>query len=103
MRDANEVIQSMSKWRKMADTKLLLVQIATIIRSKFFSKTEIDDKLDEIGTLITKRINSIKTSGNKNIVQDDFAVLQLPKSEMARAPEYLMPARYREILSCMFS
>ena len=103
MRDANEVIQSMSKWHKMADTKLLLVQIATIIRNKFSSKTEIDDKLDEIGTLITKRINSIKTSGNKNIVQDDFAVLQLPKSEMARAPEDLMPARYREILSCMFS
>ena len=73
MLDANEAIQLMCKWRTMADTKLLLVQIATIIHSKSSSKTEINDKLDEIGTLITKRINSIKASGNKHIVQDDFA------------------------------
>ena len=87
MRDANEAIQSMGKLCKMADTKLLLVQISTIIRSKSFSKTETNEKLDEIGTLITKKINSMKASGNKHIVQDDFAALQLPNSEMARAPE----------------
>lgn len=101
VRDANEAIQSMGKLCKMADTKLLLVQISTIIRSKSFSKTETNEKLDEIGTLITKKINSMKASGNKHIVQDDFAALQLPKSEMARAPEDLMPARYCEILSCL--
>ena len=102
MRNANEAIQSMGKLCKMADTKLLLVQISTIIRSKSFSKTETNEKLDEIGTLITKKINSMKASGNKHIVQDDFAALQLPKNEMARAsPEDLMPARYCEILSCL--
>ena len=80
----------------MADAKLLLLQIRTIISCKSFTKIEIICKLDEIGTLVTKRVNFIKTVGSKYIVQDDFAALQLPKSEMARAPEDVMPARYCE-------
>ncbi len=90
----------------MAYAKLLLLQIGTIIRSKSLTKSEIINKLDEIGSLITKRVNFIKTIGQKHIVQDDFAALQLPRSEMARAPEDVMPARYCEsylpCLSCAY-
>ena len=86
----------------MADPKLLLLQIGTIIKSKSFSKVEKNCKLNEIGTRVTKRVNFVKTIGNKHIVQDDFAALQLPKGEMARAPEDVMPARYCEsYLPCL--
>ena len=59
----------------MANMKPLLLQIGAILHSKYFTKDEIITKLDEIGTLITKRANSIKKGVDKQIAQDD-----IPKS-----------------------
>ena len=67
---------------------MLLRRCSNIILRKSLSKNEVIKKLDEIGTLITKKVNFMDESGNTNkrIVQDDFAQLQLPKNEISRAP-----------------
>ena len=66
---------------------MLLRRCSNIILRKSLSKNEVIKKLDEIGTLITKRVNFVNESGNtnKHNVQDDFDQLQLPKNEISRA------------------
>ena len=79
---------------KMADINLLLHQIRAIIENKNLAKQEIANKLEKIGEMIINQINNIKARGQKRIIGDDFAALQLPKTEMTRAPPNSMPARY---------